>query len=497
MNKYIASALGICTLAVVLLVSCNKINQATDMGQDLIPPVDNIHTFDTTLEVETYNNIFTFAQDSGTSIYSDIQILGNINNDPIFGKTEAKMYLQLLTNTNFSSVPGKRTIDSVVLVLNPYQIYGDTAQSQNIEVFEMAQGTEFNPVKVNYVATPTGNVPVPERRTGYPYSYSNFTTAGLLGSAQVIPYKLKDSITLIRKDTSKVPGQLRVRLANSFGQRLLSYDSATVVNDTLFKQKVKGFAIQSTSGNGLMAFSGSTSMIVYYRAESATTAGSIDTTQTTFNVFAESSATANYIQRNYFGTQIETTSGDQIFDQEVYLQNTPGTFATVKIPGLKGFTNGVIHLAELQMESVYDNQDTLFYSPPLFLDMYDSSAAKYKIIPYSLNYTSGGALDLASFGSYASRKLDAGGKSIKYWRFNLTRFVQKVVGDLQSPNSFRLYSTANMVLPDDNKDNQVGRSSEAVVQPFGSVVPGIGRVRLGGGNHPTQKMKLRIVYSKI
>jgi hypothetical protein len=26
---------------------------------------------------------------------------------------------------------------------------------------------------------------------------------------------------------------------------------------------------------------------------------------------------------------------------------------------------------------------------------------------------------------------------------------------------------------------------------------GRGRIRIGGGNHPTQKMKLRIIYSKL
>jgi hypothetical protein len=27
--------------------------------------------------------------------------------------------------------------------------------------------------------------------------------------------------------------------------------------------------------------------------------------------------------------------------------------------------------------------------------------------------------------------------------------------------------------------------------------PAIGRVRVGGGNHATQKMRLRVIYSKI
>jgi len=94
-NKYFLSALAVVFAITATFISCNKINLPTELGQELIPTIDNINTFDTSLEVETYNKIFSFADDSARSIYSDEQFLGQINNDPIFGKTNAQMFFSI------------------------------------------------------------------------------------------------------------------------------------------------------------------------------------------------------------------------------------------------------------------------------------------------------------------------------------------------------------------------------------------------------------------
>ena len=58
----------------------------------------------------------------GVGFRTDDQILGNISNDPLFGKTNAKMFLELKPESypwSFSEVYNKDSlyIDSVVLVL--------------------------------------------------------------------------------------------------------------------------------------------------------------------------------------------------------------------------------------------------------------------------------------------------------------------------------------------------------------------------------------------
>ncbi len=95
-HKHLALTLGaIFTSTLILLISCKKINESTSLGGDLIPAVDNITTFDTILTVEAYNDTFSVLTDS-TRYTSDYEhFLGQINNDPFFGKTDAKLFLEL------------------------------------------------------------------------------------------------------------------------------------------------------------------------------------------------------------------------------------------------------------------------------------------------------------------------------------------------------------------------------------------------------------------
>ena len=65
------------------------------------------------------------------------------------------------------------------------------------------------------------------------------------------------------------------------------------------------------------------------------------------------SASANLIKRDYTGTPIAAAVKAALTpDELVYIQNTPGSFATIKIPGLAGLNNRVVHRAELIMEQV-------------------------------------------------------------------------------------------------------------------------------------------------
>lgn len=504
MNKYIASALGICTLAVVLLVSCNKINLPTEMGQDLIPPVDNIHTFDTTLEVETYNGLFDPALDSFRSSFAYTQILGTISNDPIFGKTDSRLFFQVSPGggSPFKNRPGSLYLDSVVLVVKHLFTSGDTLTPQTIRVSEIDPSNAFSSDS-SYRANRL------------------FSTSNVLGSKTIIPRAFSDSFYVINNsgDTASTKGvhQLRIKLNNSFGERLLAYDSTGINNayssDSLFRLKFKGFALESIGGgNGLMGFDLiNTELQVYYRYNNATTSSDIDTSVALFSFYQSDfgNASANYISRNYDGTQVLAGVGDQIQDPIIYMQNSPGTFTNIRIPGLAGLPNCVVHLAELQAQSIYDVSDTIFAAPPnVFVDVYDSAAAKFKLIPSIFGYTpsQSGVVITGMTNFYSSNSInqtytnttDLAGNRIRLWRFNITRYVHTVVGDKIPSYLMRMYAPAATTLP-------LGDLAPAI--PDNLNIPsiesgfrglaGIGRARIGGGNHPTQKMKLRIVYSKI
>ena len=134
-QKQLALTLGVLfTSTLILLISCKKINESTTLGGDLIPAVDNITTFDTTLTVAAFNDTFTLTSDTTYYDRGNTHFLGQINNDPFFGKTDAKLFLELkpgFYKFTFGNKPDSLHIDSVVLILDYVETYGDTTDSTN------------------------------------------------------------------------------------------------------------------------------------------------------------------------------------------------------------------------------------------------------------------------------------------------------------------------------------------------------------------------------
>jgi Domain of unknown function (DUF4270) len=492
-KRYIAfSFIAIITMVAILFSGCKKLNESTDLGGGLIPPVDNINTFDTSISVLTYNDTLKFMYDSARLGTADEFFLGKINSDPFFGKTDARIFLELKPASYpnvFTNSYDSLFIDSVVLVLDFVENYGDSVTPQNINVYEVDQASNFTPDSAYLIRT------------------NNITYSNLLGSKSVIPQTLKDSVKVFGDTTSH---QLRIKLNNSFGQRLLNYDTSSnaitgaYANDSVFRSKFKGFALQSmSSGNSIMGFdlvSGGTKLAVYYKYWNKFP--NIDTTVTyfTFNsgTLGVSSAAANYVIRDYSGTPAQATWDNlTVADNILYLQNTPGTYASIKIPDLTLVNNRVIHRAELYMEQIYDISDSMFSSPNfLYLDAVDPSIASdpkmFRTIPYDLRFTQDGSIDYGAFGVAPVTATDLLGNKIRTWKFNITRYVQHILTNTQSLYEFRLFPAFRFY-------EQFGIPPGTDIPTIISINPSIakGRIRLGGGNHPTQRMKLRLIYSKL
>lgn len=475
-----------CFSLLLIVSSCKKINESTDIGGNVIPGVDGVTTFDTTITgIQTFNHIFEATKDSAFVGLTNDQILGNISNDPLFGKTNAKIFLQLKPEVypwSFSEVfnPDSLYLDSVVLVLGWKANYGDTNSPQKINVKEVSQFSNFKADTLLMIRDPGP------------------ATTTLLGTKTFNPSNLKDSVKAY-KDTTL--GQLRIRLDNSFGRRLLDYDTTNAyANDSAFNTYFKGFALEpdQSVGNALMAFgiyqNANTKLAIYYRY---TKGGKTDTTVSNFLVKPGFSANHNYVNRfDFAGTPLLAASNTAGEDDLVYIINTPGSYATIKIPALRDLSNRIIHRAELIVEQVYSPSDETF-APPfgLMLDVYDSTLGNYKFVPYDFNPDVTGNIN-SSFGLYGQYTVDGTGKPIKVWKFDLTRYVQNVLTKQEPVHDFRLFTT----------QNATGRIRNVVLSNTGpyliaTVVVNprmvFGRVRVGGGNHATQKMRLRIVYTKI
>ena len=333
---------AIITSVAILFSACKKLNESTELGGGLIPPIDNINTFETYLDVITDNKVF----DDTTKVYfNDGMAIGHISNDPEFGATHANAYFNIgspyfrnTTANTFYPFINKDSviIDSVILSLSYSTFYGDTNSVETIRVFEIAQNPGFSD------------------STLYKYDTTDFQVTGAeLGSKSFQVKNLDDSILHIRKkDTTKLVNVIRIPLQNQLGTRLASYDTSNTSNggfrnDSIFKSLFRGFAIKAdNTGNALAYFSPSdqvnTKLVVYFQV---TKNGIKDTTFTEF--YHQTLGQANIVTRTAANGWLSYLTNGLPEDDKVYLQSIPGSYASIRIPALDTFKNAVIHRAEL------------------------------------------------------------------------------------------------------------------------------------------------------
>ena len=487
-SKFLFVFLTFVTGVVTLVTSCTKINEATEAGGGLIPPVDNIFTFDTTISVETYNDTFTNVTDSQYLGRSQVFYLGRINNDPFFGKTDAQMFLQLhplMYGIHPLTRKDSVKIDSVVLVLSYLETYGDTTVPQTVNVYEVNQGSNFTWDSAYLLRQQNFALnPVP---LSFPLNQ------------QFVPSQLNDSIKAFRDTTA---GQLRIKLDTNFARRFFNLDTSNgYKNDSIFNTYFKGFAVRSEgSGNAIVGINladVNTKLAFYYKIPKKNSTA-IDSSMVNYFFVTQVSAAASYVGRDYSGTPLEATVGGGE-DQVVYIQNSPGTFATLKIPALSTIGNRVVHKAELIVEQIYDPSDKMFGPPEvMYLDAYDPSITsfrKFRALPYDMVFDNFGSPgNLNAFGILPNVTKNANGDSIHVWNFNISRYVQHVVNNTVPNFDLRLYAPFTVInkfiwpRPDINDYSASYNLNPTVAK---------GRIRVGGGNHPTQQMRIRIIYSKL
>jgi len=485
--KNLPSFFFIAALFITGFTSCKKINEATDLGDELIPVVDNVNTFEVALNTITDNRLYNDTTKVG---YGDYVAAGDIT-DPEFGQTHANFYFNILPSSlgvnPFINKDTARVIDSVVLSLAYQGAYGDTSSgTQTLRVFEIDPNIPFRADTPLYkYADPT----------------TEFATAGSeLGSKTFSINSLDDTIKIIRKDTAKVANVVRIKLQNSLGERFAQYDVTNgplggYYNDTTrgvipganFRKLFKGLAIKSdNSGNVLTYFSlvntAKTKLTIYYKIVHGN--GIIDTLSTDF--YHSTSGQSNFIKRTPGGNWSNYLNNGLSSDDKIYLQSSPsGSYASVLIPELATLGNKVVHKAELIVTKISSPLEDKFFPPAqLFLDRTNSETPDTSFLLYrDLAPLQDGSLDFNTFGGFL--------KSGEY-RFNITRFVQGVLTRHEPIDTLRLYApfrTTNFA------PAFSGNASFEVLDRIAG-----GRVVLAGGNYlanPGQRLKLRIIYSNL
>lgn len=471
-----------------LLGSCKKINEPTEIGDELIPPIDNINTFETFFSTLT-DNVDHVEDDSTKMGITDIAAIGNITNDPEFGQTNAAAYFNL-SSTAYGTNPFNHQdsivgVDSVVLSLAYERTFGDTLISQTVRVFEISQSADFND------------------STLYRYTHGDFSTTGAeLGNRTFSASELNDSVTHIRKtDTTKMVNVLRIRLPNSLAYRFASFDTTRTANgghktDSIFKALFKGLAIKADvgSGNALNYFdlndNSNTRLTFYFRTQRG---GKIDTATANYvhlnfnpSILSEHPANfingqANVIKRTPANGWNNYLTNGTAEDDKLFIQSAPGSYATIRIPSLDTFSNNIIHRAELIITRISTPGENIFI-PPVQLLLDRLSPSKDSAYIFEKDLVSSAGLNFDLFGGTL--------KSNTY-RFNITRYVQGIVTKHERNDILRLHAPlrTRLYFP--------GTTNSATVPVLFEIANG--RVVLAGGNYsnPAIQTKLRVVYSKI
>jgi hypothetical protein len=489
-----------------LNLGCNKLD-TTSIGGDLLPAVDNVHTFADTLAITTTQQVYN--PDSTVVTRTEDQAFGHTV-DPLLGRTTtAGIYFQLkptffpyyLGNPadTLNFFPGVG-LDSVVLCLKYKSFYGDSTIPLDVDVREILDVTFRDSVnKPNMVGS---NPPA---------------LGNVIGGTSINVATLGDTVHYRDNKDSSI-NVIRIRLNDTWAQHLFTQDSFsfhTGINafysDSVFRRFYNGLAVvprSGGSGNQLIYVNladPATRIEIHFRRENA---GVLDTTFNSLVLNSDyfgsttnrSSNTADIIKRT---PALNLTAGDQ----EIYLETNPGTYANLKIPGLTGLSNRIIHRAEIVIQQIPDltGFQNIFKAPSyLYLDLKDSiSNTKWKPIYYDLNpsvvydpdntnplsasyYPFTNGIDFLYFGGYRRDKIDQFGNPISYYTFNITKYVQNIVTNHRFNYDMRLSSPFSFSYP------QYLPTIISYNNPIAN-----GRVKVGGGNNPNYKMILRIIYSNL
>jgi hypothetical protein len=359
----------------ILSAACTRVS-TSELGLGLLPSLDAINTKDTIIDVETE----TFDMPDSLKIFgSDNHILGELNNDPLFGKTKATMFFQMLPDFFPFYILGDKdsiVVDSAVLCFKYAGFYGDSTKPVTIKVNQIDPATPLD-ISKYYPAN-------------YPEEFGIKAGAPMANPYNLNIARVGDSV-INRFEASQY--QIRIKLFDKIGNMFIKqFDSNTAYrNDTTLRQYFPGFAVTvdpSSNNNVLLKLNmtdTNTRLALYYRTNYTPlgSIGKVDTTVAKFRFRLSANGDANFVKRDRSGSELLKHIG-KTNDSLVYVQASPGSAVKIKIPAVKTLANKLIHRAELIAEQVPDdgnlNTTEKQMLPPRYLLLAAYDANNNKVI---------------------------------------------------------------------------------------------------------------------
>ncbi len=380
-------------LVSLVIASCTK--EITPIGTKLLDPGELLSMgYTDTVQIRAYS----IPDDSVYTLNLSYAQVGSLY-DPIFGRTDAKFYSEVitsLTSTRFGTSP---VFDSAYLYL-PYKTsYGDTISNTTFHVYHLA-----------------------ESLLDSIHSYSNRTIAyeenNQFGSITFQPRPHDSSYY----NGAKQAPTLRIPMNSNFGNLVLAADTTSLNTASAFAAYFKGISIvadrQNTSGKGcIVSFNLATTsscIKMYYHNPG-------DTVKTyTFYVNSDCSHFQNYDHNGYaeaipqLKDQIEgnTSLGQQF----LFAQGMGGLKIKIEFPYLKqSFDPSTMVLNDAQLVLGNTSLSDVF-TPPAYISL-RGVGEKGTTSPYSI-------VDEDEGSGYFDGIYNEG---LKSYRFRLTRYIQQLL----------------------------------------------------------------------
>jgi hypothetical protein len=399
------------------------------------PPQDQLFVDSDTVSIFAYSVL----EDSLKTSYTSLNLLGS-QQDPMFGRTDASIYTQIVLSSVDVDFGENPQPDSLILYLKYNGYYGDTNTPLTVRVYEIAE--DMNPDSVYYSNQHKETLPAE------------------IGHLSFYP-KPTDSVVI---DGAKVSATLRIPIAvngNSFARKLLNAPEAALADNDEFVKYMKGLYIKADPVNyhgSILYFNmlaNLSGMILYYQNAEK------DSLSYTYLVTEACQRFNHFDHEKYLfanpGLRKQVIYKDTMLGNQInYLQGMSGIKMRIWFPYLKewGKTHKVgINEAQLILTNIDESTD---WTPPAKLALLQTSDDN-KLS--TLDDENDGSAYFG--GTYNS--------TTKEYRFRLNHYIQDII-------------------------NQKDMGDGLTMIVSGSAVRA-NRLILSGPRAAQSPMKLRIVYS--
>jgi hypothetical protein len=432
-------------LALVALLACNK---TTYIGVDVLPGSDDVGAI--------YTDTFTLLTNT---IREDTVLTSSTTNntagfiyDPVFGKSYAAFYTQLLLSTNDVDFgdPDTLYIDSVVLTLAYGGYYGYKDVPQTFLVYRLTEDMD------------------PKPENGY-YSHNDFDVdPNPLGRKDLFVPNFTDSVSVL---DLRLPPHMRIRLSDRFGQELLGQSGGfNFSSDTAFKDYLKGLCVApdtaSTPYSASMLYFNLTSLYsglqLYWHTPTR------DSLSYVFPV-GSTEIRSGYFKHNYTGSAVEQHLSASVSDNDslVFIQGLGGLKTRITIPALDSLKDVVINKAEITLTQKIDptKTDSIFKTPPQIVCVTADSTGRDLGIPDNQQF-------FPNPGGVKVSKVTLGRESYAQYTFSVATQLQEIVSGITEDRGLFLI---------------IFKRAESA-----------DRIMAGGANrNDNLKMKLDLIYTPI